>query len=111
MEDYDVDMDEDEEGEVFMRKATTGPWWEDCVDDGNCDIQHQRGERGCMVNSRSWAEELQDIFAPQSEDSYIGGQTRLSSISVSDCLSLFLPGPHKHWIPPSICSDKFHLIY
>lgn len=96
MEDYDVDMDEDEEGEVFMRKATTGPWWEDCVDDGNCDIQHQRGERGCMVNSRSWAEELQDIFAPQSEDSYIGGQTRLSSISVSDCLSLFLPGPHKH---------------
>ncbi|TMS10109.1 Schwannomin-interacting protein 1 [Larimichthys crocea] len=81
MEDYDVDMDEDEEGEVFMRKATTGPWWEDCVDDGNCDIQHQRGERGCMVNSRSWAEELQDIFAPQSEDSYIGGQTRLSSIS------------------------------
>ncbi|GLD58518.1 schwannomin-interacting protein 1 isoform X1 [Lates japonicus] len=84
MEDYDVDMDEDEEGEVFMRKATTGHWWEDCGDDGNCDTQRQRGGRGCMVNSRSWAEELQDIFAPQAEDCYSGGRTRLSSISVSD---------------------------
>ena len=82
MEDYDVDMDEEEEaGEVFMRKATTGPWWEDCGDNGNCDIQG--GGRGCMVNSRSWAEELQDIFTPQAEDSYSEGRTRLSSISVS----------------------------
>ena len=77
-----MDMDEEEEaGEVFMRKATTGPWWEDCGDNGNCDIQG--GGRGCMVNSRSWAEELQDIFTPQAEDSYSEGRTRLSSISVS----------------------------
>lgn len=83
MEDYDVDMDEEEEGEVFTRKAKTGHWWED-YRDGNCDMQLQRGGRGCMVNSRSWAEELQDIFAPQAEDCYSGGRTRLSSISVSD---------------------------
>ncbi|XP_070829967.1 schwannomin-interacting protein 1-like isoform X2 [Chaetodon trifascialis] len=81
MMDFDVDMDEEEEGEICMRKATTGHWWEDCGDDGNCAIQHQRGGRGCMVNSRSWAEELQDIFAPQAEDCYSGGRTRLSSIS------------------------------
>ncbi|TDH05464.1 hypothetical protein EPR50_G00122670 [Perca flavescens] len=96
MGDYDVDMDDEEEGQVFMRKATTCHWWEDCGDDGNCDTQHQRGGRGGMVNSRSWAEELQDIFAPQAEDCYSGGRTRLSSISVSDCLSLFLSEPHKH---------------
>ncbi|KAF3858315.1 hypothetical protein F7725_011516 [Dissostichus mawsoni] len=34
-----------------------------------------------MVNSRSWSEELQDIFAPQTEDCYSGGRTRLPSIS------------------------------
>ncbi|XP_047446503.1 schwannomin-interacting protein 1 isoform X1 [Mugil cephalus] len=76
MEDYDVDMDEEEEGDVFTRKATTGHWWEDC--DGSGERQHQR-EGGCMVNSRSWAEELQDVFAPQV--CYNVGRTRLSSIS------------------------------
>lgn len=84
-----MDMDEEEEGEVFMRKARAGHWWEDCGDDGSCDTQHHRGG---MVNSRSWAEELQDIFAPRAEDCYSGGRTRLSSISVSDCISLFLSG-------------------
>ncbi|KAG7229307.1 hypothetical protein INR49_012965 [Caranx melampygus] len=81
MEDYDVEMDEDEEGEVFMRKAKTGHWWED-YRDRNCDIQPQHGGRGCMVNSRSWAEELQDIFEPQAEDCYGGRRSRLSSISM-----------------------------
>ena len=95
MEVYDVDMDEEEEGVVFMRKATTGQWWEDWRDDGNCDIQPQREGIGRMVNSCSWAEELQDIFAPQTEDYYSGGRTRLSSISVSERLSLFLFEPHK----------------
>lgn len=80
-ENCDVHMDE--EGEVFMRE--TGHWWMDCGNDGNNgDIQRQRGGRGRMVNSRSWAEELQDIFAPQTEDCYSGGRIRLSSISVSD---------------------------
>lgn len=111
IKDYDVDMNEEEEGEVFMRKATAGHWWEDCGDDGNCDTQqHQRGGGGggCMVNSRSWAEELKDIFAPREEDCYSGGRTRLSSISVSDLV--FLSETHKHWIThsESICSDKFH---
>lgn len=85
MDDYDVDMDEEEDGEAFMRKAKAAHWWEDCVDD-YCDIQYQIGGRGFMVNSRSWAEELQDIFTPQAEDSGLcngGGRTRLSSISVS----------------------------
>ncbi|XP_034469744.1 uncharacterized protein LOC117778350 [Hippoglossus hippoglossus] len=81
MDDYDVDMDEEEEGDLFMRKATAGHWWEDCGGDGNCDIHHQRGGRGCMVNSRSWAEELQDIFTPQAVDCYSGGRSRISSIS------------------------------
>ena len=65
---------------------------EDCGDDSNCDTQHQRGGIGCMVNSRSWVEELQDVFTPQAEeeeDCYSGERTRLSSISVSD-LSLSL---------------------
>lgn len=84
MEDYDVDMYVEEEREVFMRQATMGHWWEDCGDDGNCDIQQQKAGRGCMVNSRSWAEELQDIFTPQAEDCHTGGRTRLASISVSD---------------------------
>lgn len=78
MEDYDVDMDEEEEGEVLMKEVIKSHWWEDC---GDNDMQHQR--RGCMVNSRSWAEELQDIFAPPAEDCYSGGHTRLSTISVS----------------------------
>lgn len=60
MEDYDVDMDEEEEGEVFTRGVGGGA----------------RGSG--MVNSRSWAEELQDIFVQQAEE------TRRSSISVSD---------------------------
>lgn len=81
MEDYDVDMDEDEEGEAFMRKAKAGHWWEE---DSDCDTEPQRGGRGCMVNSRSWAEEIQDIFEPRAEDCYSEGRTRLSSISVSD---------------------------
>ncbi|KAK2822379.1 hypothetical protein Q5P01_022444 [Channa striata] len=91
MEDCEVDMDEEEDEEVFMRKGKTGHWWEDCEDDGNCEIQHQIGVRGCMVNSRSWAEELQDIFTPQAEDSgqcYSVGRTRLSSISAKiHCIS------------------------
>ncbi|XP_039877721.1 schwannomin-interacting protein 1 isoform X2 [Simochromis diagramma] len=75
MEDYDmdVDMDEEEEGDVFTRKATMCHWWE--------DAQHQGGRLGCMVNSRSWAEELKDIFAPQADHCYSGARTRLSSIS------------------------------
>lgn len=81
-----MDMDEEEDGPVFTRKATTGHWWEDCGVDGNCDIQQQIGGRGCMVNSRSWAEEVQNIFVRQAGDSgqcYSGEQMRLSSISVS----------------------------
>lgn len=66
MEDYDVDMDEEEEGEVFTRGVGGGA----------------RG--GGMVNSRSWAEELQDIFVQQAEEYFDGRQTRRSSISVSD---------------------------
>ncbi|KAK2895303.1 hypothetical protein Q8A73_014791 [Channa argus] len=89
MEDYEVDMDEEEDEEVFTRKANAAHWWENCGDDGNCDIQHEIRERCCMVNSRSWAEELEDNFAPQAEDSgqcYSVGQTRLSSISSTvDC--------------------------
>lgn len=85
MEDYDVDMDEEEEGDVFTRKATAGHWWEDC--DGNGERQHQNEGRGRMVNSRSWAEELRDVFAP--EVCYSGGRTRPSSISVSETVSLF----------------------
>lgn len=88
-----MDMDEEEEEEVFLRKTTAGHWWEDS---GDADIQHQDGAgRGCMVNSRSWAEELQDIFAPQAEVCYSGRRTRLSSISVSDCLQLPLPKMHE----------------
>lgn len=85
MEDYDVDMDEEEEGEVFTRKATQSHCWVDCGEDG---IQQQRGGGegggGGMVNSRSWAEELQDIFVQQAEEYFGGRQTRRSSISVSD---------------------------
>lgn len=85
MEDYDVDMDEEEEGDVFTRKATTCHWWE--------DAQHQGGRLGCMVNSHSWAEELKDIFAPQADHCYSVARTRLSSISVSDSLCLLFD-PH-----------------
>lgn len=86
MEDCDVDMDEEEDGEVYMRKATTGHWFKDCGVDGNCVMRQPIGVRGYMVNSHSWTEELQDIFAQQAEDSgqcYSRGRTRLSSISVS----------------------------
>lgn len=93
MEEYDVDMDEETEGEVFTRMSTKGHWWEDGGDENDGNVQWQTGGRGCMVNSRSWAEELQDIFAPQTEDRYSGRQTRLSSISVS--LPLFLLQPNK----------------
>lgn len=88
----DMDMDEEEDEEVFTRKPTTGHWWQDCGVDGNSDIQQQIGARGCMVNSRSWADELQDIFERQAGDSgqcCSGGRTRLSSISVSFCLIHF----------------------
>lgn len=68
-------MGEEEEGEVFSREATTSHWWEDCLE--------EKGGSGCMANSRSWAEELQDIFVPQTEDQYSGARTRQSSISVS----------------------------
>lgn len=79
-----MDMGEEEEGEVFTREATTGHWWEDYRD--------ERGGRGCMANSRSWAEELQDIFVPQAEDQYSGTRTRQSSISVSYCTFSLCPG-------------------
>lgn len=82
MEDYDVDMDEEDKGEVFTRRATKSHCWEHCGDDG---AQQRSGGRGCMVNSRSWAEELQDICVRQAEEYYSGGQARRSSISVSDC--------------------------
>lgn len=85
MEDYDVDMDEEKEGEVFTRKATQSHCREDCGENG---IQQQRGGGegggGGMVNSRSWAEELQDIFVQPAEEYFGGRQTRRSSISVSD---------------------------
>lgn len=80
MKDYDVCVDE---GEVFAQRAAKGHWWEDRRDDGNRDIQ-----RGCMVNSRSWAEELRDAVASQAETSHSGQKTRLSSTSVSSCLIL-----------------------
>lgn len=107
-EDYDVHMDVEEEGEVFMREATTGHWWMDCGNNGNDGgIQHQRGGRGRMVNSRSWAEELQDIFAPQTEDCYSGGRTRLSSISVSDCLYLSVCLSHTNTEQLSLSPSDF----
>lgn len=85
MEDYDVDMDEEKEGEVSTRKATQSHCWEDCGENG---IQQQRGGGegggGGMVNSRSWAEELQDIFVQPPEEYFGGRQTRRCSISVSD---------------------------
>lgn len=77
-----MDMDEEEEGEVFTRRATKGHCWERCGNDGT---QQRRRGRGCVVNSRSWAEELQDICVRQAEEYYSGGQARRSSISVSDC--------------------------
>lgn len=64
-EDYDVDM-----GEVFMGRVGAGQWW---MDFGKGD--GTESERGFMVNSRSWAEELQECYS--------GGAGRLSSISVS----------------------------
>lgn len=76
MEDYDVYTDE--EGEVFAQRANKGDWWEDCGEDGSCDVQ-----KGYMVNSRSWAEDLQDVFTSQSETSHSGLQTRFPSLSVS----------------------------
>lgn len=99
MEDYDmdVDMDEEEEGDVFTRKATTCHWWE--------DAQHQGGRLGCIINSRSWAEELKDIFAPQADHCYSGARTRLSSISVSDSLCLLFD-PHME-INEDTCSDGY----
>ncbi|XP_075877442.1 schwannomin-interacting protein 1-like isoform X1 [Nelusetta ayraudi] len=82
MEDYDVDMDEEKEGEVSTRKATQSHCWEDCGENG---IQQQRGGGegggGGMVNSRSWAEELQDIFVQPPEEYFGGRQTRRCSIS------------------------------
>lgn len=85
-----MDMGEEEEGEVFQGKATQSHCWDDCGED---IIQHQRGGGGGgggMVNSRSWAEELQDIFVQQAEEFFGGKQTRRSSISVSDS-TFFLP--------------------
>ncbi|XP_072297551.1 schwannomin-interacting protein 1-like isoform X1 [Eucyclogobius newberryi] len=79
MEDYDVDM---EEGDAcFVMKAKPPkPWWMDCGEDS--DTQHRSSTRDRMVNSRSWAEELQDIIAQaRTEDSRGEGRTRRSSIS------------------------------
>lgn len=75
MEDYDVYSDEEE---VFAQRANKGDWWEDCGDDGSCDV-----EKRYMVNSCSLAEELQDVFTSRTETSHSGLQTRLSSTSVS----------------------------
>lgn len=80
MDDFDVEMDEEEEGAVFTRTAAQSQCWEHSGD--NC-MDQQRGEGG-MVNSRSWAEELQDIFVQQAEEFFVGSQTRRPSISVSD---------------------------
>lgn len=80
MDDSDVDMDEEEEGVVFTRKAAPSHCWEHSRDNG---MEQQRGRSG-MVNSRSWAEELQDIFVQQAEEYFVGRQSRRSSISVSD---------------------------
>lgn len=88
MDDYDVDMDEEEEGVFFTKKAAQSHCWEHCGENGT---EQQRGEGqggGGMVNSRSWAEELQDIFAQQAEEYFVGRRTRRSSISVSLSLSL-----------------------
>ena len=71
-----------DEEEVFTRGATTHHWWEDC--DSSGDLQDHREVKGGMVNSLSWAEELQAIFVPPSEVCYSPRRTRLSSISVSD---------------------------
>lgn len=49
-----------DEGEIFAQRAEKGHWWED----GNCDVQ-----RGCLVNSRRWAEELRDAVTSQAETS------------------------------------------
>ncbi|XP_054624086.1 schwannomin-interacting protein 1 isoform X2 [Dunckerocampus dactyliophorus] len=62
-EDYDVDM-----GEVFMGGVTASHWWMDLGKEDNI-----QAKRGSMVNSRSWAEELQEC--------YNGAQSRLSIIS------------------------------
>lgn len=83
MDDYDVDMDEEEEGVVFTRKAAQSHCWERSVENGT-EKQRGGGGAGGMVNSRSWAEELQDIFVQQAEEYLVGRQTRRSSISVSD---------------------------
>lgn len=77
MEDYDVDTEE--EKEVLSGVNTTDQCWYICDGSG----EPQKGLRSCMVNSRSWAEELQDIFAGQAEDCLGVTRTRLSSISVS----------------------------
>lgn len=67
------------EVEMF-RGDTPGHWWED--GDSSRDAQHHEGR--CMVESPSWADEVQDILVPQAEGCYCGGRSRLSSISVSD---------------------------
>lgn len=84
MDDYDVDMDEEEEGVVFTRKAAQSHCWERSGENGRDQQREGGGGGGGMVNSRSWAEELQDIIAQQAEEYFVGRQTRRSSISVSD---------------------------
>lgn len=82
-----MDMDEEEEGVVFTRKAAQSLCWERSGENGT--EQRSGGGRGSgMVNSRSWAEELQDIFVQQADEYFVGRQTRRSSISVSIPLSL-----------------------
>lgn len=73
----DCNVYADQEGEIFAQRTKKGGWWENCGD-GSCDVQ-----KGYMVNSRSLAEELQDVFTSRAETFHSGLQTRLSSTSVS----------------------------
>ncbi|RVE61670.1 hypothetical protein OJAV_G00174770 [Oryzias javanicus] len=91
MEDYDVDTEE--EKEVLSRVNTMDQCWYGC--DGSGHTQPQEGLKSCMVNSRSWAEELQDIFAGQAEDCLGVARTRLSSIS---CVF----SPPRSLLPPTL---------
>lgn len=82
MEDYD---------EVFVQGAKKNHWWEICRDDV---------KTAYMLNSHSWAEELQDAFTSQAETSQNGRQTRLSSTSVSLWLMLYVhTRAHEHTYP------------
>uniref|UniRef100_A0A674DV08 Schwannomin interacting protein 1 n=1 Tax=Salmo trutta TaxID=8032 RepID=A0A674DV08_SALTR len=63
MEDFDMDVEE----EGYRKKVTEQ--WCDCNKDACEEMEEGRREkgRGKMVNSLSWAEELQDILIPVAE--------------------------------------------